>query len=125
MQELIQKATSFLEEALPYLQKFKGKIVVIKYGGNAMQSNDLKVSVMKDIALLKLLGLNPVIVHGGGPEITKAMEKAKIKPQFINGLRVTDAATVRIIKRVFKEINQEIRSYLEHFNVSTISLYDV
>ncbi len=125
MQELIQKATSFLEEALPYLQKFKGKIVVIKYGGNAMLNDELKLSVMKDIALLKLLGIHPVIVHGGGPEITKAMEKAKLKPQFIDGLRVTDAATVRIIKRVFKEINSEIRSYLESFHVSAISLSDV
>jgi acetylglutamate kinase len=117
MKQLIKKSKMLLEEMLPYIQKFKGKIIVIKYGGKAMINNELKESVMKDIALLKSLGINPIIVHGGGPEITKEMEKAKLKPKFVNGLRVTDEKTVKIIKKVFSKINNEIRKLLEQFEV--------
>ncbi|MDP2749641.1 MAG: acetylglutamate kinase [Nanoarchaeota archaeon] len=119
MEHLIREAHTFLEEALPYMQKFKGKIVVIKYGGNAMIDDVMKKSVMKDVALLKYLGLNPVIVHGGGPEITKEMEKRKIKPVFINGLRVTDEKIIKIIEKVFKQTNAEIRSGLKELKVET------
>jgi acetylglutamate kinase len=115
MKQLIKKAKVLIEEALPYIQQFKGKVFVIKYGGKAMVSNHLKHSVMKDIAFLKSLGIKPVIVHGGGPEITQEMEKAKLKPKFVNGLRVTDEATIRIIDKVFKKINMEIRDMLKKF----------
>jgi len=109
MEELIQKAHILTEEALPYMQKFKNKIVVIKYGGNAMVNGSLKKSVMKDIVLLKHVGILPVVVHGGGPFITEEMKKAKLKPKFVHGLRVTDEATIGIIKKVFKKINNEIK----------------
>ena len=112
MEALIKKAQLFIEEALPYLQKFNNKVVVIKYGGKAMQSEELKESVMRDIAMLWFLGLKPVVVHGGGPEITREMERARLKPKFVRGLRVTDEATIRIIGRVFRRTNGEIRGML-------------
>lgn len=113
MKQLIQKAHILTEEALPYMQKFKNKIVVIKYGGNAMINGKLKNSVMKDIVLLKHVGILPVVVHGGGPFITAEMKKAKIKPKFVYGLRVTDEETIKIIKKVFKKINNEIKSLIK------------
>jgi len=119
MNHLIKKAKILIEEMLPYIQKFKGRIVVIKYGGNAMVNKDLKKSVMADIALLKTLGIKPVIIHGGGPEITKEMEKASIKPKFINGLRVTDQATIKIIEKVFKKINDDAKKSLDKLKIKT------
>ncbi len=115
MKQLIKKAKMLIEEALPYIRKFKGKIFVIKYGGNAMINSKLKHSVMKDIAFLKSLGIKPIIVHGGGPEITKEMKKANLKPKFVNGLRVTDGSTIKIIDKVFKKINNEIKGLLKEF----------
>ena len=117
MKHLITKAKIILDEMLPYIQKFKGKIVVIKYGGNAMINDKLKANVMKDIAFLKTMGLKPVVVHGGGPFVTEEMEKANIKPKFINGLRVTDEATVKIITKVFGEVNKNMVKTLESFDV--------
>ena len=93
MEELIKKA-GILIEALPYIPKFAGKTVVIKYGGNAMINEELKNSVVEDITLLKFIGLNPVVVHGGGPDISKALSDRNVQSKFINGLRVTDAETV-------------------------------
>ena len=92
-----QKATTLIE-ALPYIQKYHHKIVVIKYGGNAMVNHQLRENVMKDIVLLKNVGLDPVIIHGGGPAINRAMKKANIKPKFERGLRVTDKKTINNIK---------------------------
>ena len=94
MQELIKKA-GILIEALPYIQKFSGKTVVIKYGGNAMINEELKNSVMEDITLLKFIGLNPIVVHGGGPDISKALNERGVKSKFVNGLRVTDDITMQ------------------------------
>ena len=122
MEALIKKAQLFIEEALPYLQKFNGKVVVIKYGGKAMQGEELKESVMRDIAMLWFLGLRPVVVHGGGPEITREMEKARLKPRFVRGLRVTDEATVRIIRRVFRRTNAGIRQMLAAHGVPSESI---
>ena len=119
MEALIKKAGSFIEEALPYMQRFNGKIVVIKYGGKAMVNAELKQSVMRDIAMLWFLGLKPVVVHGGGPEITREMEKAKLKPKFVRGLRVTDEATMKIIDRVFAKTNREIREMLSLHGVAS------
>ena len=104
----IQQKAGVLIEALPYIQKYSGKIFVIKYGGNAMIDDDIKKSVMGDIALLKHVGINPIIVHGGGPNISKEMQKAHIKPKFVHGLRYTDEKTMNIVKEVSKEINKEI-----------------
>lgn len=119
MNHLIKKAKILIEEMLPYIQKFKGRIVVIKYGGNAMINKDLKKSVMADIALLKTLDIKPVIIHGGGPEITKEMKKAKIKPKFVDGLRVTDKPTIKIIEKVFKKINNDIKDSLNKLKIQT------
>lgn len=112
MEELIKKA-GILIEALPFIQKFSGKTVVIKYGGNAMINDELKSSVIEDIILLKFIGLNPIVVHGGGPDISKALNDNNIKSEFINGLRVTDADTMRIAQMVLVgKTNKEIVSLL-------------
>jgi acetylglutamate kinase len=112
MEELIKKA-GILIDALPYIQKFAGKTVVIKYGGNAMINEELKNSVMEDITLLKFIGLNPIVVHGGGPDISKALNDHGVKSQFINGLRVTDEMTMKIAQQVLVgKTNKEIVALL-------------
>ena len=112
MDELIKKA-GILIEALPFIQKFAGKTVVVKYVGNAMINDELKNLVMEDITLLKYIGLNPIVVHGGGPDISKALNDFNIKSEFINGLRVTDAETMRIAQMVLVgKTNKEIVSLL-------------
>ncbi len=108
METLIKKA-QILIDALPYIQRFSGKTVVIKYGGNAMINEDLKNSVIEDIILLKFIGLNPIVVHGGGPDISKALNEKGVKSQFINGLRVTDEETVKVAQEVLiGKTNKEI-----------------
>src|SRR5436853_2763775 len=110
MQDLISKAATLLE-ALPYIQRYGGEIFVIKYGGSFMDSPDLQVrnSVARDIVFLEAVEINPVVVHGGGRAITRAMEKAGLKPKFVQGQRVTDEATVRIVDEVLsREINPEV-----------------
>lgn len=102
-----------LIEALPYIKKYYGKTVVIKYGGNAMIKPSLKRNVMMDIVLLKHVGMNPVIVHGGGPAISKAMQDTGVAPTFIDGHRVTDKSTIDIVERVFESINKEICSLIK------------
>ena len=95
MNLLIEKA-GILIEALPYIQRLAGKSVVIKYGGNAMINEELRSSVMEDITLLKFIGLNPIVVHGGGPDINEALKVYKVKSKFVNGLRVTDGDVIGI-----------------------------
>lgn len=122
METIIKKA-EILVEALPYIQKLSGKTVVIKYGGNAMINDELKNSVMEDITLLKYIGMNPIVVHGGGPEINKALEKFKIKSKFINGLRVTDSATMEVAQMVLVgKTNKEIVSLLNKMGGKAIGL---
>lgn len=112
MEELIKKA-GILIDALPYIQKFAGKTVVIKYGGNAMINETLKNQVMEDITLLKFIGLNPIVVHGGGPDISKALNDRGVQSRFINGLRVTDKHTVEVAQQVLiGKTNKEIVSLL-------------
>lgn len=112
MEELIKKA-GILIDALPYMQKFGGKTVVIKYGGNAMINEELKQSVMEDITLLKFIGLKPIVIHGGGPDISAELNNHNIKSNFINGLRVTDKDTMRIAQMVLiGKTNKEIVSLL-------------
>lgn len=112
MQEFIKKA-GILIEALPYIQKFSGKTVVIKYGGNAMINEELKNSVMEDITLLKFIGLKPIVVHGGGPDISKALNDRGLKSKFINGLRVTDEETMEVAQQVLVgKTNKEIVALL-------------
>src|SRR2546423_1233686 len=110
MQDLIAKAEMLLE-ALPYIQKFSGETFVIKYGGSFMDSPDAEVrnGVARDIVFLEAVEINPVVVHGGGKAITRAMEEAGLKPSFIQGQRVTDEATAEIVDEVLsREINPEI-----------------
>ena len=112
MEHLIKKA-EILIEALPYIQKFWGKTVVIKYGGNAMINDELKNAVMEDITLLKFIGLNPIVVHGGGPDISAALKDHNVKSTFINGLRVTDELTMKVAQQVLiGKTNKEIVSLL-------------
>ena len=112
MEQLIKKA-GILIEALPYIQKFSGKTVVVKYGGNAMVNDELKNSVMEDITLLKFIGLNPIVVHGGGPDISKALNDLGVKSEFINGLRVTDKKTMSVAQQVLiGKTNKEIVALL-------------
>jgi acetylglutamate kinase len=99
MEKIIKKA-EILIEALPYIQRLYGKTVIIKYGGNAMLNETLKDSVMEDVTLLKYIGMNPIIVHGGGPAISEALKGAGIKTGFINGLRITDETTMEIVQMV-------------------------
>ncbi len=107
--DLLIKKAGILIEALPYIQRLAGKTVVIKYGGNAMINEELKSSVMEDITLLKFIGLNPIVVHGGGPDISSALTTYGIESRFVNGLRVTDADTVRIAQMVLVgKTNKEI-----------------
>lgn len=122
METIIKKA-EILIEALPYIQKLFGKTVVIKYGGNAMINDDLKTSVMEDITLLKYIGMNPVVVHGGGPDINKVLDKFNIKSQFINGLRVTDSETMDVAQMVLAgKTNKEIVSLLNQMGGKAIGL---
>ena len=102
--ELSEK-TRVLIEALPYIKKYQGKIVVIKFGGNAMDEIE---HVIEDIVLLKSIGISPVVVHGGGPEVDIEMKKLGIAPKFVNGLRYTDAKTMKIAEKVFNKINSSI-----------------
>lgn len=111
--ELLIKKAGILIEALPYIQHFAGKTIVVKYGGNAMINEELKNSVMEDLTLLKYIGLNPILVHGGGPDISAALKSFNIESQFINGLRVTDEETVKVAQMVLVgKTNKEIVSLL-------------
>lgn len=119
---LIKKA-EILIEALPYIQKLYGKTVVIKYGGNAMINDELKNSVIEDITLLKYIGMNPVLVHGGGPDINKALQKFDVKSEFVNGLRVTDSQTIEVAQMVLVgKTNKEIVSLLNGKGAKAIGL---
>jgi len=106
--EVIKKA-EVMVEALPYIQKFYGKSVVIKYGGNAMVNEELKNLVMQDIVLLKYIGMKPIVVHGGGPDISSTLKKFDVKSEFVNGLRVTDSFTMDVAQMVLVgKTNKEI-----------------
>ena len=103
MQKYLDKA-NVLIEALPYIQRFNRKIVVIKYGGSAMLDEELKKNVIKDVALLKLVGFKPIIVHGGGKEINRWLGKVGIESKFVNGLRVTDKDTMEVAEMVLGKV---------------------
>lgn len=114
---------SLLIEALPYIRKFYGKIVVIKYGGNAMINEELKDAIMQDIALMKYVGIKPVIVHGGGPAISNMLDRVGIKSKFVDGLRITDGETMEIVQMVLAgKINKEIVTLLNKHGVRAVGL---
>ena len=102
-----------LTEALPYIQRFTGKTIVVKYGGNAMTDETLKNSFARDIVLMKLVGMHPIVVHGGGPQIGALLEKLNIKTDFVDGMRVTDSATMDVVEMVLGGlVNKSIVSLL-------------
>jgi acetylglutamate kinase len=112
MQKLIEKANTLME-ALPYIRRFAGKTIVIKYGGHAMADEALKESFALDVILLKSLGINPVIVHGGGPQINETLKRYGIVSEFVRGMRVTDAATMAVVEMVLTgQVNKEVVGYL-------------
>ena len=120
-QKYLDKA-EVLIEALPYIQRFNRKIVVIKYGGSAMLDEELKTNVIKDAVLLKLVGFKPIIVHGGGKEISKWVGKVGMEAKFINGLRVTDAQTMEIAEMVLARVNKELVTYVESLGVQAVGI---
>ena len=110
-------------EALPYIRKYSGKTLVIKYGGNAMNDEAVTTTILQDIAALKIVGVNPILVHGGGPEINKLLSRLGIKPQFKNGMRVTDAATMEVAQMILcGKINKNVVGELNSMGVKAIGL---
>ena len=121
MQQYLDKA-EVLIEALPYIQRFNRKIIVVKYGGSAMIDEELKKRVIEDVTLLKLVGFKPIIVHGGGKEISKWVEKAGMEPKFINGLRVTDKDTMELAEMVLGKVNKSLVQLVESLGVRSIGI---
>lgn len=118
----LQKKASVLIEALPYIQQFNRRIIVVKYGGSAMSSDELKSNVIKDVTLLKLVGFKPIIVHGGGKEISRWVEKVGMEPRFINGLRVTDADTMELAEMVLGKVNKQLTSMVQELGVKAVGI---
>lgn len=114
--------TRILIEALPYIQRFNGNVIVVKYGGSAMKDEELQHHVIEDIVLLKLVGMRPIIVHGGGKEISRWVEKTGITPHFYNGLRVTDADTLEIAKMVLGKVNSDLVSMAGSLGASAVGI---
>ena len=121
MNELLKKA-EVLIEALPYIQRFNRKIIVVKYGGSAMVDEELKRHVIQDVTLLKLVGFKPIIVHGGGKEISKWVGKVGMEPVFINGLRKTDEATMEIAEMVLNKVNKSLVTLVQELGVNAVGI---
>lgn len=121
MKKYLEKA-KVLIEALPYIQHFNRKIIVVKYGGSAMAEEELKRKVIADVVLLKLVGFKPIIVHGGGKEISRWVKKLGMKPKFVNGLRVTDADTMEVAEMVLNKVNKELVSHVEELGVQAAGI---
>lgn len=121
MENELQKA-EVLIEALPYIQKFNRKIIVVKYGGSAMVDEELKKKVIEDVVLLKLVGFKPIIVHGGGKEISKWVKKSGKEPRFVNGLRVTDEDTMEIAEMVLNKVNKSLVSLVQGLGVKACGI---
>ena len=121
MQKYLDKA-QVLIEALPYIQRFNRKIIVVKYGGSAMVDEELKARVIQDVTLLKLVGFKPIIVHGGGKEISRWVNKVGMEPRFINGLRVTDKDTMEIAEMVLNRLNKYLVQMVERLGVKAVGI---
>lgn len=122
MQHLIDKANTLME-ALPYIRRFSGKTIVIKYGGHAMADEALKESFALDVIMLKSLGINPVVVHGGGPQINETLKRYGIVSEFVKGMRVTDAATMQVVEMVLTgQVNKEVVGYLNQHGGRAVGL---
>ncbi|MBO7708955.1 MAG: acetylglutamate kinase [Lachnospiraceae bacterium] len=121
METLLSKA-NVLIEALPYIRRFHGKTIVVKYGGSAMIDHELKKNVIRDVALLKLVGFRPIIVHGGGKEITKWIDKVGLDTEFVNGLRVTDKDTMLVAEMVLNRVNKGLVSMMEKTGLKAVGI---
>lgn len=119
--EYLAKAETLIE-ALPYIRKFSNKIVVVKYGGSAMLNEELQEKVIQDIALLKLVGMKPVIVHGGGKEISRLIDRLGMETQFVNGLRVTDEETMEVAEMVLNKVNKGLVQKVEKLGVKAAGI---
>ena len=120
--ETLQQKAEVLIEALPYIQKFNRRIIVVKYGGSAMVDENLKKQVIQDVTLLKLVGFKPVIVHGGGKEISHWVKLSGMEPVFINGLRKTDEKTMEIAEMVLNKVNKSLVQMVEELGVNAIGI---
>jgi acetylglutamate kinase len=121
--ESAQNVAHVLTEAMPYIRRFRGKTVVIKYGGNAMVDEALKSGFARDIVLMKLVGINPVVVHGGGPQIGRLLDKIGKKSEFVEGMRVTDPETMDVVEMVLGgQVNKEIVSLISHHGGRAVGL---
>ncbi|MCI8417283.1 MAG: acetylglutamate kinase [Lachnospiraceae bacterium] len=121
MEKYMEKAVVLIE-ALPYIQRFNRKIIVVKYGGSAMVDEELKRNVIKDVTLLKLVGFKPIIVHGGGKEISRWVSKVGMEPRFVNGLRVTDGETMEIAEMVLNKVNKELVQLVQSLGVKAVGI---
>ncbi|MBR6771305.1 MAG: acetylglutamate kinase [Lachnospiraceae bacterium] len=121
MNEVLKKA-EVLVEALPYIQQFNRKIIVVKYGGSAMSNEELQKNVIKDVTLLKLVGFKPIIVHGGGKEISRWVGKVGKEAEFVNGLRVTDTETMEIAEMVLSKVNKSLVTMVQELGVNAIGI---
>ncbi len=121
MQQVLQKA-EVLIEALPYIQRFNRKIIVVKYGGSAMSNTELQKNVIKDVTLLKLVGFKPIIVHGGGKEISRWVGKVGKEAEFVNGLRVTDEETMEIAEMVLNKVNKSLVTMVQELGVKAVGV---
>ncbi|MBQ7834004.1 MAG: acetylglutamate kinase [Lachnospiraceae bacterium] len=121
MEQLLAKA-NVLIEALPYIQKYNRKIIVVKYGGSAMTDVELQKKVIADVTLVKLVGFKPIIVHGGGKEISRWVDKVGKTPEFVNGLRVTDAETMEIAEMVLGKVNKSLVSMVQELGVKAVGI---
>lgn len=121
MEKYLQKA-EVLIEALPYIQKFNRRVIVVKYGGSAMANEELQKNVIKDVTLLKLVGFKPIIVHGGGKEISRWVGKVGMEPNFIGGLRVTDADTMEIAEMVLGKVNKSLVQMVQELGVRAVGI---
>ena len=119
--EIMHKAETLIE-ALPYIQRFNRKIIVVKYGGSAMADEELKRHVIQDVVLLKLVGFKPIIVHGGGKEISRWVSKVGKEPKFVNGLRVTDEETMEIAEMVLNKVNKSLVSLVHELGVKAVGI---
>ena len=111
-----------LIEALPYIRRFNGAVIIVKYGGSALLDEKLKYSVIKDVALLKLVGMKPIIVHGGGKEISKWVKMSGKEPEFYNGLRITDDETMNIAEMVLNKVNKELVGMMQKMGINAVGL---
>jgi len=121
-EHLIKRAAGVIE-ALPYLKKYRGKIMVVKYGGNALMAPDIGKKMIEDIVLLRYAGINPIIVHGGGPEITKILDKKGVHTKFIEGMRVTTPQVMQVVESVLVKLNSQIVSSLKKSWVDAVPFY--